>query len=183
MLVDLTIDSITLMAIGTMILAIITVISTMLTQRHNKRVDEYNKQTLEVMQKSHEPALSLDLWKKELVITSTGTRYTYGITVRNDGMGPAIKVNLQYQFGRMRIKPGEIWEESEKDFGPHIMVSNLGNIAPGRAWEGRLGDLKEKSSDLGSIYAVRLKASCEDVFGKKNYEVEQTVHLEDAEER
>jgi len=120
--------------------------------------------------------------KRTGLITSTGNRYTYGITVRNDGMGPAKKVNLQYQFGRMHIT-GEIWEESEKDFGPYAEFSNLGNIAPGRKWEGRLGDLKEKSSDLGPIYAVRLKASCEDVFGKKNYEVERKMHLEDAEER
>jgi len=67
MFVDLTIDSITLMAIGTIGLAIITTISTLLTHNHNKKVDEYNKQTLEVMRKSHEPALSLDLWKKGLV--------------------------------------------------------------------------------------------------------------------
>jgi len=177
--------STTLMAGATLTLAIVTAISIWLTQKHNKKVDKYNEETLEVMRKSHEPVLSLDLWKswkKGHEPTST-TSYTYWITVRNDGMGPARNVEVQYRFGRMHIKSGKEWKESEKDFDLQGISLPMGSIATGGMLEGRLLDTKENSSDLDSRYAVRLKASYEDVFGKKYYEVEQTVHLEDAEER
>lgn len=173
------------MAGATLLLAIVTAISIRLTQDHNKKVDKYNEETLEVMRKSHEPVLSLDLWKswkKGQEPTSTAS-YTYWITVRNDGMGPARNVELKYRFGRMHIKPGEVWEESEKDFDLHVIDLPMGSIATGSVLEERLLDSKENSSDLDSRYAVRLKASYEDIFGKKYYESERERHLDDVEER
>lgn len=185
---NLTVDPITLtgwatfaMAIVTFMLVIATAISTILTHRHNKKVDEHSEQTLEVMRKAYEPALSLDLWRKEKkVLSANGKKIkpVYGITVRNDGMGPAKNVELHYRFYCMRIEPGKTWEESENDLEPHGPIFDIGNIASSREWEVRLVDITKED-----VYAVHLEASCEDVFGKKNYELKRKIHLEDTEER
>jgi len=110
------------MAIATAVLAWFTRKSIKSTQDHNRTVDKYNKQTLEVMKASHKPALSFDLfrkWKGGKNSTLTND-YIYWITVRNDGMGTARNVKLFHKFGRMpSLKPGEGWKSSEEDFELH----------------------------------------------------------------
>ena len=187
-IMNLTVDPIILTGWGTFAMAIVTffgvivtVTSTIVTHRHNKKVDEHSEQTLEVMRKAYEPALSLDLWRKEKKVLSANGKKThpnYGITVRNDGTGPAKNVKFYYRFYVERRELGETsWRESENDLELGGPIFDIGNIAPSREWEWRLNTIKE------DVYAVHLEASCEDVFGKKNYELKRKIHLEDTEER
>lgn len=174
------------MAIATMGLAWFTRKSIKSTQDHNRTVDEYNKQTLEVIRASHKPTLFLDLFKKWKGRTGSTlpNNYIYWVTVRNDGMGPAINVKLFHKFARMpSLKPGEGWKSSEKDFELYYRGDwNIGNIAAGKTWRESFWPLEEESSDLNSIYAVSLMANCEDIFGEKNYGIKREIHIDDIKE-
>lgn len=173
------------MVLVTAVLAIITVVSTILTQYQNKNLNKHNTKTLELMRASHKPTLFLDLfrkWKGGKNSTLTND-YIYWITVRNDGIGTAINVDLFYKFGRMpNLESREVWKSSEKDFELHYRGDNIGNISAGKTWIERFWPLEEDSNDLNSIYAVRLMANCEDIFGEKNYEVKRNIDIEDIKE-
>ena len=177
-------------AVGTICMAIGTLILAWTTRKATTQSQKYNKEILEVMRKSYEPALSLELWKTTpgppyQVEGSDKIPYIYGVTIRNDGMGPAKNVKLTCWQGYMPLptETEEIWKESDKDFTDGPTFNDIVNIAPRRKCEKRLGDLKNVSEGKGPVYAVTLQAICEDVFGNKNYEVKCKIHLDDAEER
>jgi hypothetical protein len=95
----------------------------------------------------YEPTLFLDLWRKEKkVLSANGKKIKpiYGITVRNDGMGPVKNVKFYYRFYVERRELGETsCRESENDLESHGPIFDIGNIAPSKEWEWRLNTIKE----------------------------------------
>ena len=163
-----------LQGLATLAMVGATFIIIVVTRYHNIQVDKHNVQTLELMKKTYEPTLSLDLCKF-YESSHEGTFPQYRIIIRNDGNGPAKNVKLCYRFYIEQYKPGETsWVESEKDLEQGGPVVQIGSIAPGR-------ELKRRVNKTRNAYAVCLEASCEDVLGKSHECCCEKVYFDDAE--
>lgn len=159
------------MAVVTFILAIAAFASICYTNKQNKTVNKHNEQTLELMRKTYEPTLSLDLSRDRL-----GRPRNYAIIIRNDGNGPAKDVELWYRFYIQQMDPAEDWRESENDLEPHGPVLRLGNLGPGTKLHRSTGRVEENK------YAIYLEARYKDIFGLDYKSIVEKIYLDDVED-
>ena len=141
------------------------------------------KTLAEIQKTSLEPVLAVTLWK--YCYEGQEELSSFGITIKNDGLGPAknVKLLINWALTQTIKKPGK-WAKHDFNINHFYgeSITDIGTIgAKEKKEETKLpipGNLK-----FNDVYGVRLIATCEDIFGNKmkKYSDSKNEYLSNAE--